>query len=132
MSEIVHGVTETNDPDDRTLRFPSPILIACVGAYFALMGVLTLYTTFCEKGIFAVAVQKQGSKTIKWKASSGMQKYDDQYTLYVACQDSRGEHEAQMRRSCAHYIDVNGVVNETIVAQDLSKLINKLNSEKSK
>lgn len=109
-----------------------PILIACVVAYFVLMGVLTLYTAFCEKGIFVVAVQKVGAKTVTWKASSGMQKYDDQYTLFVACRDSKAEREAQLTRSCAHYIDVNGVVNETTVANDLSKLINMLNSEKSK
>lgn len=97
--------------------------------YFVLMGLLTLYMTFCEKGIFAVAVQKVGTKTVTWKTSSGMQRYDDQYTLYVACRDSKQEREAQLTRSCAHYIDVNGVVNETTVANDLSKLINILNNE---
>lgn len=110
----------------------SPVLIACVCAYFVLMGVLTLYTTFCEKGIFAVAVQQVGTKLVTWKASSGMQKYDDQYTLFVACRDTKKEREAQLTRSCAHYIDVNGVVNETTVANDLSKLINMLNNDKSK
>ena len=52
------------------------MLIGCVAGYFVLMGVLTLYTTFHEKGIFAVAIQKDGnsnsSKT--WQASSEMKK----------------------------------------------------------
>merc|ERR1719400_1687445 len=35
-----------------------PVLIICSGSYFLLMGVLTLYTTYKEKGIFCVAMEE--------------------------------------------------------------------------
>jgi signal peptidase complex subunit 2 len=38
------------------------------------MGILTVYTAFVEKGIFAVAVQKDGNNTKTWQASSDMKK----------------------------------------------------------
>lgn len=52
----------------------SPVLIGCVLSYFVLMGILTLYTTFREKGIFAVAVQKENNASTTWQASSEMKK----------------------------------------------------------
>lgn len=54
--------------------FCRSVLIACVASYFVLMGILTLYTTFKEKGIFAVAYQKEGTVSKTWQASSEMKK----------------------------------------------------------
>ena len=109
-----------------------PVLIICVGSYFVLMGILTLYTTYREKNIFAVAVQKEGSSTKTWEASSDMRKYDDQYMLTLSVKDKKGEREAKLTKSCAKYIDENGFILNDLVANDVNRLYNNLNADKSK
>lgn len=57
--------------------FNRPILIICVSTYFAFMGLLTLYTTYKEKGIFIIAVQKDPAgfnPENKWEVSSYLNK----------------------------------------------------------
>jgi signal peptidase complex subunit 2 len=114
------------------------------------MGILTVYTAFVEKGIFAVAVQKDGNTTKTWQASSDMKKwaktiklllnltlnfnflarYDDKYILTLRVKDSRGCREATITKSAANFIDVNGVVLEDLVENELNRLYSSLNSEK--
>ncbi len=64
---------------DYLYPFPAsrPVLIGCVVLYFILMGVLTVYTTYWEKGTFVVARQKDPAgcdPDSKWEASSHMKK----------------------------------------------------------
>lgn len=107
-----------------------PILIICVGSYFVLMGILTIYTTYIEKGIFAVAVQSDGNgKALrKWTASSDMKKYDDKYTLTLSVKDSKNVREVSTTKSCANFVDVDGVICADLVAVELKRLYNSLNN----
>jgi signal peptidase complex subunit 2 len=96
------------------------------------MGILTIYTTYVEKGIFAVAVQTDGNGKYlrKWTASSDMKKYDDKYTLILSVKDSKNVREVSTTKSCANFIDVDGVICNDLVAVELKRLYNSLNAEK--
>jgi len=121
---------------DYIYTFPTskPILIICVASYFVLMGILTIYTTYVEKGIFAVAIQSDGSgKTIrKWTASSEMKKYDDKYTLTLSVKDNKNVREVSTTKSCANFVDELGVVCIDLVATELKRLYNSLNNAEKK
>lgn len=107
-------------------------MIVCVASYFVLMGILTIYTTYVEKGIFAVAVQSDanGKYLRKWTASSDMKKYDDKYTLVLSVKDSKNVREVSVTKSCANFIDVDGVICNDLVASELKRLYNSLTAEK--
>ncbi|KAF0299569.1 putative signal peptidase complex subunit 2 [Amphibalanus amphitrite] len=117
--------------------FPAsrPVLIFCVCSYFVLMGVLTLYTTYVEKNIFLVAVQKDAAGVdpdSKWEVSSSLKRFDDQYTLSVRYVDgsSKRERQASVTRSVAAFFDENGVLVRECLVPVVTKLHNSLLSGK--
>lgn len=122
---------------DYIYTFPTsrPILIVCVSTYFVLMGILTVYTTYVEKGIFAVAIQSDsnGNTLRKWTASSDMKKYDDKYSITLSVKDAKNApREMSSTKSCANYIDVDGVICHDLISAELKRLYNSLNSADKK
>lgn len=119
---------------DYIYTFPTsrPILIVCVSTYFVLMGILTVYTTYVEKGIFAVAIQSDinGNAQKKWTASSDMKKYDDKYSITLSVKDVKdaknAPREISSTKSCANYIDVDGVICHDLISTELKRLYNTL------
>ena len=55
------------------------VLICCVALYFVFIGILTIYTTYIEKGCFAAAKQHDDSlkKPNVWRLSSKQKKYSN-------------------------------------------------------
>ncbi|KAL0273558.1 UNVERIFIED_CONTAM: hypothetical protein PYX00_006195 [Menopon gallinae] len=122
---------------DYLYPFPqsTPVLIICVSTYFIMMGILTLYSSYLEKGIFIVAIQKDNKNSgheVVWEASSYMIKYDDKYWLSLTYKDGKTGtvREAVSCKSVAHYIDENGTIVYEMVEPEVSKLHNSLLSEK--
>nr|CAG4635127.1 EOG090X0FS4 [Alona affinis] len=102
------------------------VLLGCVLGYFFMMGVLTLYTTHKEKGIFLLAYNPSDSSS-RWSASSGLKKYDDQYELVLSYRSGSGKaREAKSKRSVAQYFDENGTLLMEHVEPEVTKLHNSL------
>uniref|UniRef100_A0A0K8RKW3 Signal peptidase complex subunit 2 n=1 Tax=Ixodes ricinus TaxID=34613 RepID=A0A0K8RKW3_IXORI len=111
------------------------VLIGCVLSYFFLMGVLTLYTSFLEKGIFLVAVQKDPSgldPDSVWTVSSSLKRFDDVYHLQLQYRDgkTRATREAKLDKSIALWFDEAGNLLFDAFEPQLCKLHNSLLSEK--
>ncbi|KAL4220730.1 Signal peptidase complex subunit 2 [Mactra antiquata] len=90
-----------------------PVLIICVLSYFVLMGVLTVYTTFMEKGIFLVALDKDRTGVDpdnRWELASILKKYDDLYTLDMTYTNgnTKKTRSGKITKSVAEFFDENG------------------------
>jgi len=112
-----------------------PVLIACVGGYFFLMGIHSLYTMFKEKGIFVVVMQKDPAgldPDSRWEVSSKMKKFDDMYEVTLSVADGKGgmARQTSFQRSVADFIDENGVICQDIVESVIMKMHNSLASGK--
>lgn len=119
--------------------FPAskPVLIICVLSYFALMAILTLYTTLVEKGIFlqALNVDPAGIDPVQtWTASSNLKRFDDQYTLTIELNPGNGGKttEASFTKSVAVWFTEDGELLADKFANEVNKLINSLANKKKK
>ncbi|XP_011063490.1 PREDICTED: probable signal peptidase complex subunit 2 [Acromyrmex echinatior] len=122
---------------DYLYPFPAskPVLIACVSFYFLLMGLLTLYTTYKEKGIFIVAIQRDPAgfnPDMIWEASSYLKKYDDKYNLVLSVKStSMGIfNETSVTKSVANFIDINGAVIPGLIETVVTNMHDSLTSQR--
>ncbi|KAH0948127.1 hypothetical protein HN011_012400 [Eciton burchellii] len=122
---------------DYLYPFPAskPILVACVSLYFFLMGLLTLYTTYKEKGIFVVAIQRDPAgfnPDLIWEASSYLKKYDDKYNLVLSVRStsSGNINETTVTKSVANFIDINGVVIPELIETVIMSMHDSLTSQR--
>jgi len=122
---------------DYMYPFPSsrPILLLCVSAYFVMMGVLTVYTAYMEKGIFAVAVQRDPAgldPEVQWEASSYMKRFDDIYSLtLISTKGKNGSPKsATFEKSVANFFDTEGNLLQDLLEPEVLRLHSNIQSGK--
>jgi signal peptidase complex subunit 2 len=111
------------------------VLITCVLSYFAMMCVLTVYTTYRERGVFMIALDKDKAGIDPdnvWRLASRLKRYDDQYELYMSYTDGiTGQvREGSFTRSVANFFDENGYMCTDLYNAEVSKLHHDLTTEK--
>ncbi|OAD60552.1 putative signal peptidase complex subunit 2 [Eufriesea mexicana] len=119
--------------------FPFPaskhVIATCVSIYFFTMGLLSLYTTYKEKGIFVVAIERDPAgfnPDLIWEASSYLKKHDDKYNLVLSVRSAAtgNVHETTITKSVANFIDVNGVVIPELIENVVTNMHDSLTSQR--
>lgn len=103
------------------------VLTVCVALYFITMGAITLYTTYMEKGIFAVTLERDESgfnPDVVWEASSYIKKHTGTYYLTIIRKDSVGKdiREREIAKSVANYFDEDGTLCQDVVENEVTKI----------
>jgi len=135
ISSLAVGIAMLAVAWDYLYPFPlsKPVLISCVLSYFLLMGVLTVYTTYCEKGIFMVALKKDPTgldPDIRWEASSQLKRFDHMYKLNLTYIDGGKQRVSSMSKSVATWFDAEGVLVYEKLEPEVVKMHNSLQQER--
>ncbi|CAI8013963.1 Probable signal peptidase complex subunit 2 [Geodia barretti] len=97
--------------------FPFPrsevVLAMCAISYFILMGVLSLYSIFCEGSIFMLArtTDTTGKKPDElWTLSSSLLRFSHHYTITVTYSNggSKAKNSCKMEKSVTEWFDEDG------------------------
>jgi len=121
---------------DYLYPFPASksVLLLCVSLYFVMMGLLTIYTAYMEKGIFAMALQKDPAAidaVVTWEASSYMKRFDDMYVLSLSSSKGSGKQKtATFQKSVALFFDNDGVLLQDLLEPEVLKLHSNVTSGK--
>nr|KAG5694661.1 hypothetical protein BaRGS_003939 [Batillaria attramentaria] len=99
------------------------------------MGALTLYTTYKERGIFLVALEKDRAGMDPdnvWTLSSSLRKYDDVYYICMTFTDGKTKEmrKTEESKSVACFFDEDGVLCTDQYEPIIEKMRESLSSEK--
>lgn len=111
------------------------VLLICVVAYFAMMSLLTLYTTMVEKNHFLVTNQKDPAgvdPSDTWCCDSFMKRFDDEYNLVLQFESgtTKEMRESSITKSVGAWFDENGLLLQDLFQADVRKLHDSLLAEK--
>jgi signal peptidase complex subunit 2 len=103
------------------------VLTVCVALYFVTMAINTLYTTYMEKGIFAVTLERDESgfnPDVVWEASSYIKKHNGTYCLTIVRKDTVGGdiREREISKSVANYFDDEGTLCQDVMDNEVAKM----------
>lgn len=109
--------------------FPSSreVMCVCVICYFIMMGVLTWYTTYMERGIFCTALNKDAAGIDPddvWHASSCLKRFDNVYYLTLSQKDGKTGQtkEARTQITIENFFDESGKLVYPSVEREVVRL----------